>query len=310
MGKRNCSITSDGGIPVLLDNLDQGTIHFTCNKNTLNFSSLREFYQPVTCSGFAIKYVLEGMERYVINKQAYEVSEGRYLLLNGTKEGYVEIESSENAKGICINIDNSFVAEVVASLLQPDTAYADPALATFFYTDQFLENQYTAAYTQLGKTVAAIGKRACAGPFTEEEVNQELFYTLAENLVADQLTVFKQMQCIRTVKPATRSNLYRRVLVGKEFIDASFQTQLTIEQVAKEAAVSEYHFFRLFRTVFGMSPHQYILRKRLETGKRLLHEQYPVSVAALECGFTDIHSFSKAFKHHFGVTPSSLLRQN
>lgn len=294
----------------LFSHLNQGVIHFACNNNTLNFSSLHEFSQPVVSAGFAIKYVIEGTERYIINKQAYKVCEDSYLLMNGTKEGYVEIESKKNTKGICVYIDDTVIAEIVASFQRPDAPYTDPGLADFLLTDHFLENQYSAGFTRLGKTIRSISQTAQHNTFSQDDINQELFYRLAEDLLADQLTVFKQMRSITTIKPITRKDLYRRVLKGRDFMDASFQTPLTIEQVAKEAAMSEYHFFRLFRTVFNLSPHQYILQKRLDYGKRLIEEQCPVSAAALDCGFADIHAFSKAFKNRFGIAPSLLQQRN
>jgi AraC-like DNA-binding protein len=67
----------------------------------------------------------------------------------------------------------------------------------------------------------------------------------------------------------------------------------------------------LFKKVVGVSPHQYILSKRLELGKELLEKkQMPVSAAALESGFADVFSFSKAFRKHFGVSPTHFSKNS
>ncbi|MFT3908533.1 MAG: AraC family transcriptional regulator [Ferruginibacter sp.] len=284
--------------------------YYRCGGNVFNVSSLHEFYHPVGTMDFAIKYVIEGTERYVINNQAYDVNSGSYLLLNGAKEGHVEIGSKKDVKGICIYITPSLITEIVASLQRPDTAYADPMLASFFYTDHFLENQYQSDYTFLGKQMQQLSAAVQGNLLSGDDIDIEFFYSISEKLIADQVQVYKQLHAIPTLKPATRRALYRKILRGREFIDAGFMLPLSIEDIARESMMSEYHFFRLFKKVFGISPHKYLLHKRLQAGKNLLQQQQTVSAAAIECGFADIYSFSKAFKSHFGVSPSSVQKKN
>lgn len=279
------------------------------NSNTVVLSSLSEFYAPVLSKGFAVKYVSEGTELYTLNQQQYHIGAGHYLLCNSTKEGHVEIESTKNVKGICINITPELMQEAVASLQRPDTAFPDSELGSFFSTTHFLENKYDADKTILGKTLTEMSKSAHHEQFDEDSFTIEFFYSLAEKIIADQLPVFKQLQSLPGIKYATKKDLYKRITRGKEVIDSSFSSSLSVEMMAKEAYMSEYHFFRLFKKMYSISPHQYMLRKRLENGKVLLQQQVPVSAAALECGFSDIYSFSKAFKNQFGITPSSLLKK-
>ena len=288
---------------------EQGILKFGCSGNMFNISSLNGFFDKSKSMGFDVKYVSQGCERYSVNNQVYDVSAGSYLLLNGEKDLKVEIESGKNTKGVCITISSELIEELISSLVQPGAPQADPDLAAFFYRDHFLENQYQSGFTALGKKMQEISAAVEKNKFYTNDIHEELFFQLAEHLVHDQVRVFKQLQYIPSVKINTRKDLFRRVNRGREFIDAFFLTDLPIKEIAREASMSEYHFFRLFKKVFGASPHQYILRKRLETGKQLLLVQQPVSSVALDCGFADIFSFSKAFKKHFGVSPSALLAQ-
>lgn len=287
-----------------------GIQSFQHKNNHFNVSSLHEFYRPVTARGFAIKFVTHGEERYTVDKQVYKVMAGSYLLLSGDRDINVEIESKKNVNGICININTAIMEAALASHQTPDSPHPDQALATFFYSEHFLENQYSTANTRLGARLQQLGSAVHAAAFSVEDINDELFYSLAETIIIDQVPVFKELQQIPVLKTATRKDLYRRIARGREFIDACFASPLSIEQVARQAAMSEYHFFRLFKSVYGVSPHQYILRKRLETGMKLLLKEHSVSSAAIECGFSDIYSFSKAFRKHFGITPSSVTREN
>jgi AraC family transcriptional regulator len=78
-----------------------------------------------------------------------------------------------------------------------------------------------------------------------------------------------------------------------------------METVAAECGLSEYHFFRLFKAIFAISPHQYLIRKRLDYAYyQLKNGLSNVSDAAVHSGFADIFAFSKSFKKHFGLSPS------
>ncbi len=284
---------------------DQAILKYGLNGNSLKLSSLSEFYRPVESTGLAIKFVAEGNERYSINKQAYLVPAGSYLLLNGEKDATVAIDSKKNVNGICIHISNDTIADVFASHLRPDTPVTDPGLASFLNTDSFLENQYQSNHTLLGSKLLQISKEVKRNTLSAEDINTGLFFELAEKLIADQAIVFKQLHAVPTIKAATKRDLFRRLMRGREYIDTHFRQPLTIGQIARESAMSEYHFFRLFKSVFGVSPYQYITGKRMQAASLLLKAERHVSDVAMDCGYADIFTFSKAFKKHFGVTPSS-----
>ena len=272
--------------------------------NIFNLSSLKDFERSMTSHCFAIKFVRDGIERYTINNHLYTVNSGSYLLMNGYKEGRVVIDSEKEVKGMCLNISNELIADVVSTIQAPDTPVSDLELSNFFYSKEFLENQYQAPHTELGRRLQCINDSINNRIFTHDQVNQELFYSLAEALVSDQVQVFKQLQSVKAVRNETQRDLCRRVLRGKEFIDSNYSEILTIETIARTAGMSEYHFFRLFKQVMKVTPYQYILSVRLKNAVLLLKADYSVSETAFSTGFTDIYSFSKAFKKYYKVPPT------
>lgn len=292
----------------LLNNEDNIFDTVQLNKNLVVFSALKEFYHTVKSQGFAIRYVVDGTEHYHLNGHDYPVRAGQYLLSNATSEGHIEVEGSKRVNGICLNIMPELLADVAATIRRPDTAYVDMDLGLFFSSNLFLENIYDIHQTHLGKCLFDINTSLQKEPLHQKDLNIEFFYLICEKIIADQTPVFKQLQTIPSIKVATKKDLLRRILKAKDYIDGVFIEPLTIERVAKEVCLSEYHFFRLFKSVWGLSPHQYILKKRLEYAQNILkHDKNAVSFAAYESGFVDIHAFSKAFKKHFGYAPSALL---
>jgi AraC family transcriptional regulator len=79
---------------------------------------------------------------------------------------------------------------------------------------------------------------------------------------------------------------------------------LTLGQMARQTGLSPYYFLRTFERVAGLTPNQYVRRARLrEAATRLVAESSKVIDVALDCGFTDISNFNRAFRTEFGLSP-------
>jgi AraC-like DNA-binding protein len=78
----------------------------------------------------------------------------------------------------------------------------------------------------------------------------------------------------------------------------------TLEDMARTAGLSRWHFLRAFRAVTGVTPHQWVLRARLRTAaERLVHTRAPVTEIALDAGFDDLSNFIRTFRAEFGASP-------
>lgn len=283
-----------------LDNLPKNT-------NLVNFSVLKNFHSAVPFRSFSIKYVVEGCENYQVNGKNYAIKTGNYLLANNFSEGFVEVESKTSVVGICIDIEPLILSEVVASFRRPDTAFADIALDKFFNTPDFLENSYDCKKTHAGLFLQSLDFENTQKNYQTEGFSKEFYFCIAEKIITDHIPIFKELQKITTIKPQTRKDLWKRINQSKLFIDNQFSQILDIQQIAKEVGMSEYHFFRTFKAVYGIAPHQYLIQKRLEYARKILAKgNYSVSEVAIEIGFGDVHTFSKAFKKYFGISPSLL----
>lgn len=266
-------------------------------------SVLRQFSKPVKPRHFAIKYVLQGCEKYMINGRQYDVFAGEYLLMNQFAEGNVCVNSSEKVKGVCINIDINLLSEIASTAIDPGTSSPNPELANFFTAPDFPESKYKAADSSAGSLLNV--PHLFNSVVNEDKICQEFFFRITEAIVKEHFHVMRQMRSIHVLRCNTRKELYLKIRQGKEYIDQFFLKSPEIAAVARESGISQYQFFRLFKSAYNVSPYQYMTRKKLEYGYSLLKmERVSVSDAALECGFADIFSFSKAFKKHFHVSPS------
>src|ERR1051326_1608859 len=99
--------------------------------------------------------------------------------------------------------------------------------------------------------------------------------------------------------------LYRRIVQAKLFMDAHFSEDLDLNNIANEASFSKFHFIRLFKSIYGKTPHQYLTNVRIENAKILLAKQFSVTEVCFSVGFDSVTSFTALFKKIVGMIPSA-----
>lgn len=95
-----------------------------------------------------------------------------------------------------------------------------------------------------------------------------------------------------------------------EYINDSIDTNFTLENLASNVNLSKYHFLRLFKKEFGLTPHAFIVNERLNRANNLIQKGYSISQASVQVGFNDQSHFSRNFKKYFGYTPSKLQKNS
>jgi AraC-like DNA-binding protein len=100
-------------------------------------------------------------------------------------------------------------------------------------------------------------------------------------------------------------DLNRRLLRARDAMDRAYADPLDVKSVAAVAHVSEAHFIRTFRAVFGETPHRYLQRRRVERSMFLLREtDRSVTDVCFDVGFSSLGTFSRMFRVIVGETPS------
>ncbi len=114
----------------------------------------------------------------------------------------------------------------------------------------------------------------------------------------------------RGVSPLRRHDLRRAI----EFIHAHLSRNVTLAEIAAVEHLSQFHFQRLFKQVYGVSPHQYIIEQRVRRAQELLRNpRLTVNEVALAVGFNNHSHLIRHFKRLTGATPRGALhgaRQN
>ena len=106
-------------------------------------------------------------------------------------------------------------------------------------------------------------------------------------------------------------DLNRRLLRARDAMDRAYAEPLDVRSVAAVAHISEAHFSRSFRAVFGETPHRYLQRRRVERSMFLLREtDRSVTDICFDVGFSSLGTFSRTFRDIVGEPPSIYRQGN
>jgi AraC family transcriptional regulator len=96
----------------------------------------------------------------------------------------------------------------------------------------------------------------------------------------------------------------RRAVETALWIDANSHREIELEDAAREAGISSFHFLRMFAATLGVTPHQYLVRSRLRhAARRLLEDDAAITDIAYDVGFADLSNFTRTFHRAAGLSP-------
>lgn len=90
---------------------------------------------------------------------------------------------------------------------------------------------------------------------------------------------------------------------AREFIHTHVTDDLALEDISEAANLSKYHFLRLFRRQFGITPHQYVVNCRINAARHALDTGGSLNDVVYRYGFADLSHFNRRFKRIYGMTP-------
>jgi AraC family transcriptional regulator len=94
-----------------------------------------------------------------------------------------------------------------------------------------------------------------------------------------------------------------------DYIETYLEQPIDLEELAQIAGMSRFYFCRLFKASIGLTPHQFVIRRRVERAKRLLGKSgLSIAEVAIACGFANQDHLTRYFKRVMQVTPGVFRR--
>jgi len=245
---------------------------------------------------------MKGLEKFYTPERTYGVNPGNFLILNEGQQCESLIENSSESFSIYFNPE--FAGSALKSLITPSDkmlnfSFKKISQPVTFFEKLYPHNNYLSPVLMKMRLASKIN-------FDDENWLKERYFELLENLLKLHRDLYKEIEKLPPVKLSTKTELYRRVSIAKEYIDLEFTDNLTLKKISGEACLSQFHFLRIFKSVYKQTPHQYLTKKRIEKATELLKRtDMPVTGICFEIGFESVSTFSLMFKSKFGLSPET-----
>ncbi|HEY0783785.1 MAG TPA: AraC family transcriptional regulator [Thermoanaerobaculia bacterium] len=253
----------------------------------------------------SIKTVASGEAWYRTAGGLFRVDSGSLLVLNHDQTYSMEVAAETGTETLCPFFQRGFLEDAARSREASDVTLLDaPEPADGPRAIGFHERLY-AKDGRLGSILAALQGGLRLGPLPAAWL-EDRFFALAEELLALDRGVRREIAAFPGARASTRAELYRRLHRGRDFLLSCYDRPLTVAQVARVACLSPFHFQRLWKEAFGVTPMQFLQARRLAVAQRLLRTtDDDVTSIGFSVGFESLGSFSWLFRRRFGVSPRS-----
>jgi AraC-like DNA-binding protein len=230
------------------------------------------YFQPVT------DFIVE--EKHL----AYDLTTGKCLSAMSPGIHHQEIEEEYFQSYIAIAIDAAFFQKIALQYIQP---------IPIFRGEAFVPHPELLGLLRCFMLEASVHK------------NQE---------VLEHLAIVITHSVVRSTMPDTQNSmpLYNRFEVDRAiaYMNSHFSDKITIEDLAEQVNLSEGHFSKIFKSVTGETPIDFLNLLRLRKACTMLrNNEGNITDIALECGFRSSSYFSTCFLEKYKMTPSSYRQQ-
>lgn len=147
-------------------------------------------------------------------------------------------------------------------------------------------------------------RRHCAMGLDDPLWYEEQLAFLLERMLMHHRHIVNRARSVPARRATTRREILRRISLATDFVHSNFEKPLMLKDMAHAAFLSRHHFLRLFKHVHGMTPHEYLQRKRATVAARLLRGS-PLAIDEIvkQVGFDSRSTLFRALRRFHGITP-------
>jgi AraC-like DNA-binding protein len=252
-----------------------------------------------------------------IKRQLLDYKPGILIVLNGNKHGYLANHHFEYSRNYYIVLPThlQFECEAVAS-------YEDPVFGLHIELDIPLLNELILKMN-IRESVVNVNSFK-VNPIKIDKKIEDASLRLLEALENETDSLIIGPSIVKEImylvlqganKPilyalCAKDSDYDRLSKALRIIHTNYKDHISVEYLAKECSMSESGFYKIFKSLTGETPLQYLKKIRLTKAKDMLSTQNlkACNVASL-IGYESVSQFSREFKRHYGFTPGMVKVQ-
>src|SRR5215831_11150794 len=266
-------------------------------------TKVKEAYRPDIEGPVSIFMNLAGSSYCQVEGRTVSIPEDYYFISNRSQHYSLTIESKQPVETFNIHFGEHFSEGVLGGLITATDSMLDNGTQQHGRAVTFHNRLYKKG-DQFNRLVAAMLQLNTGKEF-DKLLFEELLEGLLRHLFLQHRDILTAMDKLPSLKRSVKVELFKRLSFAADYIHSNQHLQIDLSELASTACLSKFHFLRLFKLVYGHSPHQYIQQLRLEKAIRLLGDSsLPVGTIAELVGFENSQSFSRLFHQRMGLYPS------
>jgi len=273
-------------------------------------TTVRECYRPDIIGPFSFFLNLRGNSSCSVDRQTTRIDEDNYFVSNDHQPYTLQVgEGSGETETFNIHFGEFLSESVLNSLVTPAHRILDAGTERQLSPVLFF-NQLHRRDATFNSMVRALLESQKDKRYNRLKFQEQMTVLLTYHLQQHH-HIAEIVNNLPPVRRSTRIELYKRLSRAMDVLRSGFCGEISLDQLAAEACLSKFHFLRLFRTAFGLSPYQYIQHLRIEKARVLLADSVmPVADIADQLGFDNSQSFSRLFFQKTGVYPTQYRLQS
>lgn len=274
------------------------------NENRISSETVQQAYYPEHKSNFSIKTVFSGHRTFKIGKRQLNLYPESFVVIkNGTSYSSV-IDSSVPVNNLSISFSPAFLSDFNrmqkynhADLL--DEPFQDGDFQDF----SFMETIYPFS-GDMKYNIMHLKDHLETGTPDDLLLNEYLHHCLINYYKVYNKEVVDKSDKLNFLNSSTKVEILKRLTLAKEYIISNYNKGIDLDDIARHACLSVNHLLRTFKQAYGQSPHQFLIKTKIDRSKYLLkNTNYTINEVVEIIGFECPSSFIRLFKSMNNITP-------
>jgi AraC-like DNA-binding protein len=255
----------------------------------------------------SIRAAWGGEERCQFDGRTVAVDDDSFLILNNGRVCTTQIDAPQPVESFAIYFGPALVEHTYGAMTLSIEKALERGDAVVERSAEFLESLQP--HDKLVSPVLRFIRLHVLRGVDDEAWYDEQLNFLLERMLTHRGGVIERIDALELIRTSTRREIYRRISLATDYLHSNYRQPLDLDSLGKAACLSKYHFLRLFTRVHGITPHQYLLRKRAKTALRLL-QTTPLDVCeiASSVGFAQRHALLRQMRRWTGLSPRQIRR--
>lgn len=233
------------------------------------------------------------------------INDQNFTFSNLGEHYWLDIDSEEHTETFNIHFGEHFYLNAVRSLSATESDLLDNPFdltaPTPLHTHSVLRSP---EFNQLIDRV-----RVSYSNKHEKMAQEESLFDLLQYVLLTNSKAMRRLANLPLKSVSVKTEIQERLLSARDFIHSYYASPLSLEAISQEAALSRFHFLRLFKAAFGLSPYQYQKQIRLQKAFALVSTTgLSLEHIAEQVGVENASSLSRMFRQSFGQAPSFLRK--